>query len=1267
MKRLQGRCGIGALVWMRGIVLAVAASLAAGAGMAQSVRLVPTVERFAGTGTPQDSGPASATVLNHPTYVTADLSGNVYIADSANNCVRRADNTSPHNMTVAAGQPVGGGSDTCQNPASVTAADPATGVLTPSGVAADSIGNLFIADTGHNCIRRLAAGDTGGTADLFAVVGTCGSSTTASATPAPSALALDARGNLYIAINDTADGIYQVLRSNAPAYGSVCVMSGATSTNAPTYCPGIASAPVLNAPTGLTIDPLGYLYIADSGNACVRRIVGASASTAVGQCSNDSTGSPATALQKPVSVASDAAGHLYITDTTAAQVFELVGGQLTAVAGNGTTAPYNGTTQDGQAAATIPLNEAAGLATDRAGNVYLAETGNNIVRLLTEGLNFPSTVVGGKSQLQFLRFVISSAVNLNVTVGSDYQALGGSTCGGSHPAPTPGTPETCFMSFNFAPTLPGLRTSALTLADTSTSPATLYTVGLTGVGQSAEAIFAPGTINTLTASLASPSAVAIDSAGDVYFAESGNGSISVLPAGSGTPTQLIAPGGSIATPTALTLDAAGNLYIADSASNAIFRYDVNGNLTTVTSGLDHPVALAIDQLGDLYVAEDGASTVGVLEIYAGGQQSIIAGQGTLQQDGILATNAKFVHPSALYLDPTGNLYVGDRGAYRVYQIDPSGFIHYFAGNGTPNDAPNPKARIDFGLAGIAGISADPAGDIFIADATNNRLVLVFSGLAANPEAEVIAGDGTAGNTGDGKPANQAELNNPMAVAVDGSAEVFLADTGNGSLRKITYTQPTLDFGTVKLSQTAGPLSTTLWNAGNLQLIPVFPTWIDGGDLVGFALDTTDSNCSGISPAGSTCDFFYTFTPKAPGSYVKHSGLADSSADPTQTITLIATVPPPPVATITASPVTVVYGDPYTLAATITGNQGAGNEPTGTATFSIGSSTLCTQPLPSTGAVSCSPSPTLEDVGTYTVTISYLGDTNYPASQTTIKLIVTPRPVTITADDKTRPVNTANPPLTGTVVNVVPGQSIVATYSTTAVTSSPAGTYPITPAYTFGPGTKASNYTVTVVNGTLTITADSSGGGNPPGGGGGDPPPGGGTGGSFTLATNPPEQEIDHNGTVNYVVTLGSTGGFTGPVTLACSGLPAGASCAFAPASVTLAAGASGTSTMTITAAADHTNVPIASNMRNMPPQPGSGSSPLLAWTMLPLGVLFGVRRRRQLFLLLAPFALLIAALGATGCGISNNYKIYTVTVSGTASNGSATITQSSTVDFVLAR
>ena len=474
------------------------------------------------------------------------------------------------------------------------------------------------------------------------------------------------------------------------------------------------------------------------------------------------------------------------------------------------------------------------------------------------------------------------------------------------------------------------------------------------------------------------------------------------------------------------------------------------------------MALAVDELNDLYVAEDGA-TPGVLEIYAGGQQSIIAGQGTKTPNGVLATTAKFVHPSALYLDPAGDLYVADRGGHRVYVIDPAGIINFFAGNGTATDG-SPTNRNGIGLVSVSGLSADPAGDIYITDGGSNRLFVAYAGQAQNPEVTLLAGDGTAGNIGDNGPANAAELNNPMAVAVDGAADVFIADTGNSALREITYKEPTLDFGTVKVGQTGGPLGTTLWNAGNGALTPL-TMGLD--DPVNFAVDTI--GCGGSLADGSTCNLSFFFTPQSPGSFVGHEILSDNAVTTAQTITLIANAPPPPQAAIAAPPVTVVYGNAYTLAATITGNQATA--PTGTATFSIAGATLCAaQALPANGAVSCTPSPTLENVGTYTVAVAYSGDSTYPALTSNIILKVTPRPVTITADNKTRPINTANPPLTGTVVNTIPGQSITATYSTTATIASPAGSYPIIPAYLMGPGVQASNYTIIEVNGTLTVTS-----------------------------------------------------------------------------------------------------------------------------------------------------------------------------------------------------
>src|SRR5690242_5569794 len=390
MKRLQGVSGIGALVWLRAMVLLVVACAAGFGATAQSVRLVPSTTRFAGDGSngaTSDVGNANTIPLNAPTYAAADLSGDIYISDAGNNCIRRVDTTGT--MTVAVGQPAGV-TDTCQNASGVTTYT--TGVLNPSGIATNAAGDLFVADTGHNCVRRMSSSGNG-IAALQPLIGNCTDPSTVSPAPAPAGVVLDRAGNLYIAISDSADGIYQVIRSTAASgYSSVCLMSGAPSAAVPTQCAGITGGITLNGPQGLTIDPVGNLYIADSGNACVREISGGTPSTAMGKCTNDGSSTNSTTLQTPISVTSDAVGHLYVTDNAAAKVYELLSNQLKLVAGTGGSGTY-APIQEGKAAIAYSLLNPHGLAADKAGNVYVADTDNNIVRILTQGLLFPETSV----------------------------------------------------------------------------------------------------------------------------------------------------------------------------------------------------------------------------------------------------------------------------------------------------------------------------------------------------------------------------------------------------------------------------------------------------------------------------------------------------------------------------------------------------------------------------------------------------------------------------------------------------------------------------------------------------------------------------------------------------------------------------------------------------------------------------------------------------------------------------------------------------------
>jgi hypothetical protein len=1072
------------------VVAAVAFAPIAGA---QSVREVPTSNRVAGTGISGWNGDfqtaASSTELSGPSYTVFDSHGNQYISDTGNNCIRRIDASNGSISVVAGYEATPSSADTCA--AAGLTILPTQGLMAPAGLAFDTGGDLFIADSGHNCVRELpnAASGVTGTNQLLSVVDTCTNSTALSVSPVPTGILVEGSGDLGVAIADQADGISQVIEhlKTSPAT-AVCIVAGQPSALVSSYCPGISGGNVaLNLPNGLAVDPVGNYFLADTGNSCIRELSTTGVvSTYLGQCASDATGTPTPIANfSPNGLVFGPEGYLYISngDDTVLQyrggtnTFSIFAGiPYTA---SQTPPPYSGI-QEGIAAVDVSLNKPLGLSVDSTGNVYVADVNNSIVRQLAMGTQFPAAVLHNSGTPQTLHFEIDAPVNLTVTTATDFPIFSGNnTCNGVlKPATAGNPPVTCSVTLAFTPTAPGLRRSPLTLSDTTTTPSTVYHFGTSGIGLGANALFTPGNIQTQAGGLSSPAAVAVSSTGDAYFAEqsatAGGGDIKILPAGSGAVTVLVPAGGQLTSPSGLALDASQNLYVADSAASSIFEVNASGTVSTVASGLNDPVAVAVDAYGNLLVEQNGSGAVELLRIFAGGQQVIMAGQGTNPAaNNVPATTAQFSKLSGLYLDTIGNLYISDAGALRVYNIDTTGIIHFFAGNGTTTST-NPTIPTQTALLGPAGLTGDAAGDVFIAEGGGNRIDVVFAGTNQNPGIAQLAGTGTAGSSGDNGPANLAELNDPVSLGLDATDDLFLIDAGNSSLREIGYINPTLAFGVVKVGQTGGPLSTTLWDAGNLPLTP----------LTSFTpVDSTDfhqvfDGCGGTLQQGSTCQLSFTFTPSATGSYSTTASANANAVDIPQVITLTASTPLPP--TITAPNVNAVYGTAYTLSATVSGGQPTA--PTGTVMFSIGGVAVCpVGPLPANDTATCSPSPTLENVGSYTVTVTYSGDNNYLPLTTTFTLTITPAPVTITADNKSRPINTPNPALTVTITGVVAGQSILPPTpccTTTAVTTSPVGTYPIVPTQpaTAGSGTLLSNYTITYVSGTLTITNSGAGSG-----------------------------------------------------------------------------------------------------------------------------------------------------------------------------------------------
>ncbi|HWW98006.1 MAG TPA: MBG domain-containing protein [Edaphobacter sp.] len=1037
------------------LVSFVASTLAPTFAYSQALTLLQSGTRYAGTITPGfngDFGPATTVNLNTPSYIVFDSQGNQYISDTQNNCVRKIDPSG--SMSTVAGLAISGQGDTCST-ASNNTPTPSQGLYQPTGLAVDSSNNLYIADSKHSCVRMLANGASG-VASLTTVAGTCGSA--ASSTPNPNGLVLDAGNNLYISIQDTevlpAVSTYQVLRRAPDA--SLCVMAGSPSTLVPNSCPGITGSVVLNAPSGLAINGTGDLFIADTGNNCVRQMANlATHKTAVGHCSNDNSGTLATALNKPYGLTFSPAQSLFITETSPDNVVSYILGSstLTIAAGlpNGASGPYS-PTQDGNSALSAPLNAPRGIAVDSFGNFSLADSGNSIARKLSSNIIFPTTPVGSQSATMPLTFVVNQNVNLSATSGPDFTITSNTCSGALSPAPAGGIPNTCQVFLRFTPTRPGLRSAPVKLTDSLSGKNILQ--GLEAVATGSLSVFTPGIVNTVAGTLAAPTAVAVDSTGNTYVLEAGTtagtADLLLVPNGGGTPQIVIPQGAGLLTPSALAIDSAGNFFIADATHGTVARFGADGTInSSYVTALDTPTAIYVDGFDNLFIAQAG-TTHNVIEVYAAGSRRTIA--------------SSFVSPSGLAVDLNGILYVADAGGHLVYAVDKSGVVHQVAGNGSTTSTV-PGQATGTALFSPSALSVDAAGDLYIADAGANRVYTVYSSTTSSgSNIATVFGTGTAGKAGDNGFSNLAQVSNPISVAVDGSSNLFVVDNGNSSVREITYPNPTLAFGTITVGQSSSVIRQNVSNFGtdNLSLTAPFSTSDSH-----FTVDGHTTTCGTTIIAGSTCTIGFLFTPTINGPVTATSSLTTNSYNSPQPIQLSGTgkLIAPPQFTLPAQ--TEVYGQSFPETVLVSSSNPA---PTGTITFSLGKTVLCSLNTTLGPTTTCNAPNSGLSVGTYTVTFSYTGDGNYSSASGTVLLTVTPAPLTVTVNNATRQYGAASPTFTGTLTGVVPGDTVLVAYSTAATILSPVGNYPIVATLTPAGSTDLSNYAITNTPGTLTVTA-----------------------------------------------------------------------------------------------------------------------------------------------------------------------------------------------------
>lgn len=335
-----------------------------------------TISSIAGLGASGfagDGGPASAASLAFPAGIVFDSSGNLYIADTANSRVRKIDTNG--NITTFAGTgDFGYFGDT--NIATKA------GMNRPYDVAVDKAGNVYIADTENDAIRRVAA--SGGTMSTFAGTGVeglggDGGGATGAELDTPTAVVLDAAGNLYIA--DTNNNRIRIVTTD----GNINTFAGAGGAGS-SGDGGPATAASLNNPEGLAVDGLGNIYIADTAGHRIRKVTPDGTITTIagnGSGGEQGDGGPATqaSLYYPKGIAIDpVSGNLYIADWLNSRVRVVTpNGNIYTVAGNGQYDYYG----DGGPATSAALRFPWGVAVDASGRVYVSDDENSTIRLLT--------------------------------------------------------------------------------------------------------------------------------------------------------------------------------------------------------------------------------------------------------------------------------------------------------------------------------------------------------------------------------------------------------------------------------------------------------------------------------------------------------------------------------------------------------------------------------------------------------------------------------------------------------------------------------------------------------------------------------------------------------------------------------------------------------------------------------------------------------------------------------------------------------------------
>jgi uncharacterized protein (TIGR03437 family) len=655
-------------------------------------------------------------------------------------------------------------------------------------------------------------------------------------------LAADRLGNIYLSDTDH----HRIRKIN---YSGIVTTVAGNGTAGFSGDGGAATRAQLNLPYGLAVDSAGNLYIADLGNNRVRRMApdgtintyAGSGQAVLGD------GGPATAalLSGPRNVAVDSAGSLYISEFLGHRVRKVTAdGRITTIAGTGAA----GLRGDGGLAVNAQLAFPAGLALDRAGTLYIADSQNQRVRKILPG-GVISTALGGSAGTALVSPIAvavnsagdlfaadaSATIRCLTAAGSWLNAAGAGSAGfggDGGPAVSAALSVPHDVAFDL--------TGNLYIAD----GVRIRRVDVYGIIQTVAGdgyLHALGDGNAAAAALLlRPSGVALDPAGNLYIADTGTQRIRmVAPSGiistfAGTGTagydhDLVSPAtAALNSPEGVATGPAGALFIADTENHRVRRASGATIFTFAGTGaagaggegmlpqatpLRAPRAVCADPAGTVYIVDTANHRV--LAVGANAVVATVAGNGAAGDtgDGGPARLAQLNQPGACAVDSSGNLFLADTLNHRIRKVTPAGIISTVAGTGKADSAVDEVAATLSPLNSPQGVAVDSNGNLFLSDTANHRV----RAITTDGVIHTIAGQGSAGYSGDGAPGSAAQINTPLGLLVDGSGIVYFADSLNDRVRRLVPDSSSTP------DPVANPLATVaVVNAASLAQGPMAP-------------------------------------------------------------------------------------------------------------------------------------------------------------------------------------------------------------------------------------------------------------------------------------------------------------------------------------------------------------------------------------------------------------------------------------------------------------